>query len=142
MHFTIGYTKKMKVERVYPIDNRGFEIETDESETWAVFLSREEAGKSAREYYADMAENDPKEFTCFVGEQNLIKWALGQYAGPGYAQVRSLVEWLDVVAQYPEEFHAAYDGIEYDVDGMSLELLEALGWDGFNIDNAVAYRRG
>lgn len=65
--------------------------------------SSEAAGKKAREYWEDMAENDPKEFTYLVGEETLIQWGLGKYAGPGSTQVRSLQEWLDRALNYKWE---------------------------------------
>jgi hypothetical protein len=89
-------------------------IELEDGTEWYLFYSREEAGEAAREYWKYMAQNDPQEFTCMVGEDTLVKWALGQYAGPGYTQVRSLDEWLDLWLDIPEEHFAAYDSAEVD----------------------------
>lgn len=75
----------------------------------------EAAGKAAREYWEDMAENDPKEFTCMVGEETLVQWGLGRSAGPGSTHVRSLQEWLDLWLDTPEEQWASYDGNEISV---------------------------
>lgn len=82
-----------------------------------LFASREDAGEAAREYWADMAESDPKEFTCMVGEDTLIAWGLGKYAGPGSTRVKSLGEWLDLWLDTPEEHFASYDGEEREVSG-------------------------
>ncbi len=59
-----------------------------------------------------MAENDSKEFVCMVGEETLVAWALGQYAGPGSTHVQSLNEWLDLWLNTPEEHFASYDSCE------------------------------
>lgn len=75
----------------------------------------ESAGKAAREYWEDMALNDPKEFTCMVGEATLIQWGLGRSAGPGSTAVNGLDEWLDLWIDTPEEHWASYDSTERDV---------------------------
>ena len=101
---------------------------------WVVFESREDAGKEAREYWSDMAEHDPAEFTCMVGESTLISWGLGRADGPGTTKVRSLSEWLDLWPNTPEEHFASYDGDEVRVVGFSDPDNEI----GFR--PAVAYR--
>ncbi len=102
---------------------------------WYVDESSEEAGKKARERWRSMAENDPKEFTCMVGEKTLCAWALGQWAGPGTTQCRSLEEWLDLHLDHPEEEFGSYDGSESDVDFCSKALEDELGFTP-----KVAYR--
>jgi len=82
---------------------------------WYLAESSEAAGEKAREYWADMAANDPKEFVCMVGEQTLIQWGMGHRAGPGTTQVKSLNEWLDLHLNTPEEHFASYDSSEIDV---------------------------
>ena len=82
---------------------------------WMVFASREEAGREARGYWADMAENDPTEFRHMVGDESLVQWALGRPAGPGTTRVRSLDAWLDLHLDLPEEHFASYDGEEREV---------------------------
>lgn len=77
-----------------------------------IFSSSEIAGDVAREYWKDMAENDPREFTCIVGEKALIAWGLGQNYAPGSVGVNSLEEWLDLTSTVPEEHWASYDGLE------------------------------
>ena len=89
----------------------GKEITTDDG-TFVIFGDAELAGESAREYWEDLAKNDPEEFACIVGEETLIAWALGQWAGPGTSQVRSLNEWLDLWLDTPEEHFATWDGEE------------------------------
>lgn len=98
------------------IDKNGYlpEVETDSGD-FLLAESSESAGEKAREYWADMVENDPQEFTCMVGEETLLKWALGQFAGPGSTQVQSLEEWLDLWLDTPEEQWASYDGEEREV---------------------------
>ena len=95
----------------------------------------EQAGKRAREYWEDMARNDPKEFACIVSEEVLVSWALGRNAGPGRSKVSSLEEWLDLHLDCPEEQWGGYDGSEIEVEGVSDKLEEELGFIP-----AVAYR--
>lgn len=97
----------------------------------------EQAGTACSDYYREMAEHDPEEFTLMVGKDTLVKWALGQSAGPGYNKVRSLSEWLDLVADYPEEHLASYDGEQRTVDFCSKDLIEELGYIP-----TLAYRKG
>jgi hypothetical protein len=87
-----------------------------------------EAGEAARKYWEDMAENDPKEFACIIGEETLIQWGLGRSAGPGSTHVRSLQEWLDLSLDVPEEQWASYDGNEREVDWVSPALETELGF--------------
>lgn len=89
----------------------GIYIDTDYGEYY-LFEDSGKAGEAAREYWEDMANNDPSEFTYLVGEQTLVSWALGQFAGPGSTQVTSLEEWLDLWLDTPEEQWAEYDGAE------------------------------
>jgi hypothetical protein len=73
-----------------------------------------------------------------VGTESLIAWALGDWGGPGSSQTRSLAEWIELCAEYPEEHLACYDGSEIDVTA-SKAALRALG---FPEDcDPVAYRR-
>jgi hypothetical protein len=95
-----------------------------------LFENNEDAGEAARAYWEDMAYNDPKEFTCMVGEETLIQWGLGQWAGPGSTQVQSLQEWLDLWLSIPEEHFASYDGNEGEFE------CKHPDWDEFT----VAYR--
>ena len=106
------------------IDNETYDCTHDYGNTvsegrteFKLFASREEAGEEARVYWADMADSDPKEFTCMVGEETLVAWALGKYAGPGSTRVKSLDEWLDLWLDTPEEHFASYDGDERTVTG-------------------------
>jgi hypothetical protein len=102
---------------------------------WYVDEDSETAGKRSRAYWKEMAENDPSELTCMVGEDTLVKWALNQYAGPGSTHVRNLEEWLDLWLDTPEEQWASYDSNESDVDFCSEALEEELGFKP-----TVAYR--
>ena len=90
----------------------GYLVELDDKSEWYIFANEEDAGETTKEYWKDMAENDPKEFAWIIGEETLIQWGLGQYAGPGYEKVKSLEEWLNLTAEYPEEQWADYDGFE------------------------------
>jgi len=93
------------------------------------------AGEAAKAYWKDLAEHDRQEFVCIVGEENLVAWALGEWAGPGSTQVRSLEEWFDLHKDVPEEHWASYDGDSCTVDDCSEELIEQLGFKP-----TIAYR--
>jgi hypothetical protein len=114
----------------------GYQMITSGSREWYIFQNEEEAGKEAREYYKDMAENDAEEFICMVGEETLVKWCLGEYAGPGLTQVTSLEAWLDLWLDNPEEQWAGYDGITLE-GTISNDLKEELGFDS---NKVIFYR--
>ncbi|MCD6162599.1 MAG: hypothetical protein J7K40_09335 [candidate division Zixibacteria bacterium] len=103
------------------------------NDDYIIFPDREAAGQAARDYWEDMARNDPEELTCMVGKETLVAWALNQYAGPGETQVRNLEEWLDLWLDVPEEHFARYDGIELGNIRMNKKF-------GFDTIYAVAYR--
>lgn len=71
--------------------------------------SSELAGIAARQYWTDLAAYDPAEFRCIIGDDNLIRLALGQGASPGSAHVKTLDEWFDLSLDVPEEQWAGYD---------------------------------
>ena len=102
---------------------------------WYVDEDSARAGERARASYQEMAEDDPKELTCLLGEQTLVAWALGQYAGSGTSQVRSLEEWLDLWLDTPEEMWGGYDNTECEVEFCSEALVDEL-----DITPTVAYR--
>jgi hypothetical protein len=95
---------------------------------WHLFASTEDAGKAAREYWEDMAERDPTEFRHMVGDETLIAWALGRYAGPGHTRVASLTEWLDLWLDTPEEYFAGYDGTEASVKAPTVDERERMNF--------------
>ena len=101
-----------------------------------VARSGEAAGEAARQYWKDMAEDDPEEFTCLVGVKTLVAWALGCLAGPGTAAVGSLEEWLDLWLDTPEEQWAGWDSTEHDTYiAPESKIAEKLGFSG----DCVAY---
>jgi hypothetical protein len=122
----------MIVDKVYGGDYLPM-IECDGMEFYLAEDS-ESAGQAARKRWEEMAESDPSEFRCIVGDDTLVKWALGQYAGPGYNQVRSLEEWLDLWLDTPEEEFASYDSDERQVQRVGNLRIEL----GFT--PTVAYR--
>ena len=115
-------------------------LELDNGHEYYIAESAELAGEKAREYWEDLAQDDTKEFVCMVGQETLVSWALGQYAGPGSTQVKSLNEWLDLWLDTPEEHWASYDGEEKEARGPSYELLDRLGLDYDHENPWVAYR--
>ena len=110
-------------------------VTCDDGTEWYVAESHEHAGQKAREYWEDLAKDDPSEFACLVGENTLVAWALGQPAGPGSTQVCSLEEWLDLWLETPEEEFASYDGNEYEVTSKCGRVADELGFTP-----RVAYR--
>ena len=98
-------------------DIRSWEVEFEDAPgEYILFLDAEAAGKAARIYWQDKAENDPEEFRAIVGDKALIAWALGQPASPGAATVGNLAEWLDLWLDVPEEAWARYDGNECEAE--------------------------
>jgi hypothetical protein len=112
--------------------------ELEDGTEWYFFLSHEAASEEAREYWEDMAQDDPSEFTAMVGEKTLVAWALGQWAGPGSRKVKNLEEWLDLWLDTPEDVFAQYDGREVQPVSANYVFAEALGFSDF--DNVVCYR--
>ena len=99
-----------------------------------LFKDEEQAGEYARDYWKDFIEGDPTEAVEILGAENLIRWALGQFAGPGTTQVRSLEEWLDLYLDAPDE-HFEYG--PYDIEAIGENLVEILGFKP-----TVAYSMG
>ena len=90
-------------------------IDTDCGEFY-VAKDSEQAGKAARRRWEEMAESDPSEFRCMIGDETLIAWAMGDWGGPGNTQVRSLTKWLDLWLDAPNEEFASYDSEERTVE--------------------------
>ena len=99
-----------------------------------LFKDEEEAGEYARDYWKDFIESDPDSAVEMLGAKTLIAWALGQFAGPGTTQVRSLEEWLDLYKDAPDE-HFEYG--PYDIEAIGENLVEILGFKP-----TVAYAMG
>jgi len=98
-------------ERWVPGD--ALSITTQSGEEYILFKSQEDAGDAAVEYWEDLANTDPREIEALIGVEVLVKWALGQSAGPGTGKANSFRGWLeDIVAKHPEEHFATYDGHE------------------------------
>jgi hypothetical protein len=93
------------------------------------------------DYWQDLVDNDPEELKCIVGTECLVNWALGKYDGPGQEQVCSLEEWMDLCGHHPEETWAHYDGEYNDVQVISKDLADELGFDCYpGMDGACAFR--
>jgi len=129
-----------EVCKVKEVVNYGYlpMIELEDGRDYYIAKDKDEAGEKAREYWEEMAENDPEEFAALVGEKTLVSWALGQYAGPGSTKVQNLDEWLDLWLDTPEEQWASYDSQEKDCR-LNLNLITELGWEDNEV-NAVCYR--
>lgn len=128
-----------EVAEVEEINDNGFGgylIECDNGCEYQVFRDHEEAGKAAAEYWREMAENDPEEFRYIVGEETLVKWALGQYAGPGNEKTDSLEGWFELTKDYPEEQWANYDGNEIEGAKFNKHFENETG---FNRNDIVLY---
>ena len=90
-----------------------------------LFKNEEQAGEYARDYWRDFIDGDPDTAVEILGAKNLIRWALGQFAGPGTTQVRSLEEWLDLYLDAPDE-HFEYGPFE--IEAIGENLVEKLGF--------------
>jgi len=110
----------------------------DDDTEWYIAENHKKAGEAARKYYEDLAQDDPTEFTCLVGEKALIAWGLGQNYAPGSIGVNSLEEWFDLWLDVPEEFFASYDGVECHLEVTSRDLAEEVGFKAN--EDAVCYR--
>lgn len=125
-----------EVYEVTDLNELGYYMLTlDDKTEWYIFQDSESAGEAAREYWEDLVRIDPQEFTCLVGEETLVSWALGQSAGPGSTAVNSLQEWLDLWLDTPEEHFASYDGNEVECR-ISKSLQDELGFT----NSCVCYR--
>jgi hypothetical protein len=122
---------KDRVYRVWSINNYGYlpMITLEGGMEYYIAPSSERAGEQARDYWREMAENDPQEFAALVGEETLVSWASGQYAGPGSTHVQNLEEWLDLWLTTPEECWASYDGTEEECS-INRNVAEELCNDG------------
>lgn len=126
----------VEISRVFDLGNGGQELTSlGGGRSWIVFEDAETAGQAARDYWAEMVQDDPEQFREMVGTESLTRWALGQSAGPGNAQVCSLEAWLDLYLDIPEEHFAGYDGEECEVDAVSADAEEEIGFAP-----GVAYR--
>ena len=126
--------------KVKEVHNYGYlpMIKLEDGRDYYIAKDKDEAGEKAREYWEEMAQDDPEEFAALVGEKTLVSWALGQYAGPGSSKVQNLDEWLDLWLNTPEEQWASYDSQEKDCK-LNLNLITELEWEEDEV-NAVCYR--
>lgn len=121
-----------EIQKVYSVE-KGSEtcpwmIELDDGSEYFLAEDSESAGEMAKARWTDMAKNDPREFAAIIGTETLVSWGLGQYAGPGSTQVKSLDEWLDLWIHTPEGEWAAYDLSESEVGRVCPYLLSELGF--------------
>ena len=106
------------------------------NQQYYIFPNKDEAGIAAREYYENMAKNDPEEFMCIVGKKALVSWCLNQPYAVGSTSTKSLDEWLDLWLDTPEDHFSTYDGETIDIyinNNLKNEL-------GFGTKTCVAYR--
>ena len=68
------------------------------------FANVDEAGDVVKEYWEDLALNDPEEFVSIVGYDRVIQWAR---SGIGYDT------WLENTGNTPEDFWGNYDHRSY-----------------------------
>src|SRR6056297_1101453 len=116
----------------------GFCIDCDNGAEYQVFSDHDAAGKAAKEYWEDMKDNDKEEFKCLVGTDNILAWAMGEYAGSGSNQVNSMEDWFDLWLDTPEEQWASYDGEEIEGAAFNKNFENETGFD--DRDFIVFYR--
>jgi hypothetical protein len=110
------------------------EIE-DSREEYVLFDDAEEAGEAAADYWRELAQDDPKEFIAIIGEERLVKWALGQSDEYG---INGLESFCEVTATVPEEEWAKYDGVEHET---TVKLMQEKDDEGNPQElQVVAYR--
>lgn len=85
------------------------------NQEYYVFTDREDAEQAVYKYWEDMAQDDPKEFACIIGDDRLIKWALNQSDEYGICNAD---EFFEVCGQHCEETLAGYDGQENEINGI------------------------
>ena len=96
-----------------------------------LFPDSESAGAAVADYYKDLRANDPAGFRALIGDEQLIQWSCGESDSFG---ISSFSEFLEVVAQVPEEHWASYDGHERTVERVG-RLIDEIGFTP-----TVAYR--
>lgn len=99
--------------------------------------SSEAAGEKARERWQDMANDDPKEFACIIGEERLVQWAMGHSDGFG---ISGMEDFLEAVERVPEEEFAGYDGQEREVDGFLLQWEDTVESDDEEVEDETIDR--
>ena len=100
-------------------DSKGYETDV------YLFEDEEAAGTYARQYWEDCIEGDRETAIEILGTDTLLSWALGEYAGPGATQVRSLSEWLDLYLHAPEEH---FEEGAFCVSAIGENIVEAMGF--------------
>jgi len=131
---TLIITIEDELTEVRKVYNGGYlqMLELEDGTEWYVARDSEQAGEAAAKYWRDMAEGDPKEFACIIGEERLVQWGLGQSDSFGISGVDDFCERN---ANVPEENFASYDGQEREVTACSESLEDELGFKP-----TVAYR--
>lgn len=122
-----------EVKDFQPWGKTGLLIEVVGGSEWYVFENEEDAGDLVREYWQDMADNDPEELRCILGDEALVQMALGQ---------DSLKEWIEQQAQSPEYHFGSYDFYTYEAE-LNDAFLAALEEEVVGPDfmgSLVAYR--
>ena len=114
-------------------------LECDNGCEYAIFRSRDEAGKAARDYWQDMRDNDKEEFKCLIGPERLLQWACDESDSFG---ISSFDEFLDIIETVPEEQFAIYDGYEIGLTklkNMNKNLKNKLNYSDY--EDIVLYRQ-
>jgi hypothetical protein len=99
--------KKYVVKEHKHLDS-GHMLLTEEGKTFIVFKSKSEAGSSSKTFWKSLASKNPYVFLEALGGGNyatagaiLLKWSLGEKAGPGEGKIKSLKEWFDLLDKEP-----------------------------------------
>jgi hypothetical protein len=98
--------KKYNVKEHKRFDS-GHMLITEEGKTFIVFKSKSEAGSSSKIFWKSLATKNPYVFLESFGGSYaeagavLLKWSLGEKAGPGTGKIKSLKEWFDLLDKEP-----------------------------------------
>jgi len=102
--------KDYQIKEHKPFES-GHMLISDEGKTFIVFKSKSEAGTSSKSFWKNLASKNPYIFLeAFGGAYTnpyaeagvvLLKWALGEKAGPGSGKLKSIKEWFDLLEKEP-----------------------------------------
>jgi len=99
-------------------------------EAYRIARDYAQAAKAAKYYWEYLAYNDMEFSIDQVSLDAIVRWAVGRYGGPpDYEKARSFSEWLDDVVGRDPGKTLACDGMEWNIEYISRDLVENLGFE-------------